>query len=174
MMQRIYDAFFAETKPLPEIVPERKSDCGYCRAIFVLAALRTVSGMLRRMLPFALILALTTGAASADTSGQFLAPTPWRYKDIMAPYRAFPTRARVLAMLRYAGPLFGLDVQEVTDVRPGPPLDADKTAVAHYRYRYRGCTGTAQMHLVGGDDVEGGWRPLEIAELQHVGERCGK
>jgi hypothetical protein len=174
MIQRIYDAFFAEPQPLPEIRPESKSHCGFCRALFVFVALRSVSGVMRRMLPFALILALTTGVAGADTSGKFLAPTPWHYKDIMAPYRAFPTPRRVLAMLRFAAPMYGLAVEQVAWVRPGPNEGSDKTGVAEYRYRYRSCAGSARVHVIGGEEIEGGWRLRDVAELQHVGEQCGK
>jgi hypothetical protein len=174
MMQRIYDAFFAEPKPLPEIRPELKSGCGVCRALVLLVALRAVGGVLGRMLPFVLIIGLTTGVASADTSGAFMKPTPWRSRDIMAPYRAFPTPRRVLAMLRFAAPVYGLDVQEVTAVRPGPKEGSDKTGVASYRYRHFKCEGTAQVHVIGGEEIEGGWRLRDVAELQHVGEQCGK
>jgi hypothetical protein len=137
---------------------------GICRAI-------------ERFGPLALLVALTCGVASASTveAGYMkLAPIPVQEMDMAAPLRVFPTPRRVLAMLRFGAPIYGLDVREVMWVHPGPTAGQYKTGVAEYRYRYHGCQGSAQVHLIGGADIEGGWRPRDIAEMQHVGEQCGK
>ena len=152
----------------------RHNLCGYHLAILILRVFGILGKILGRMLPFVFVLGITTGIAMADSAGfmQFVAPVP--KIDIMAPYRAFPTPRRVLAMLQFAGPVYGLDVKQVTGVRPGPNEGQDKTGIADYRYIYLKCEGSAQVHVIGGEEIEGGWRLRDIAELQHVGEQCVK
>jgi hypothetical protein len=118
-----------------------------------------------------MVFVLAYGIADADTMN--LHPAPTATVDMMASLRVF-SRARALAMLRYAGPLYGLQVENVTSIHAGPALGSDKTAIAYFRFRYRDCEGKGQAHFVGGDDIEGWWRLRDVADLQHLGEQCGK
>jgi hypothetical protein len=155
----------------------KQASCHRCQRRRGFVLLDIIFGLCRafeRFGPLVLLFALTAGAASADESAGFMKLSPWPSHDMMGPLRVFPTRARVLRMLRFGAPIYGLEVQEVTSVRPGPNEGSDKTGVASYRYRYRGCKGSAQVHLIGGEEIEGWWRLRDIAELQHVGDHCGK
>jgi hypothetical protein len=153
----------------------KQATCHRCkrrRGFVLLDPVFFVCRALERFGPLLIAIALTCGVAGAATldlhPSSSVAPV-----DMMASLRVF-TRPRALAMLRYAGPLYGLQVEDVTGIHAGPALGPDKTAIADFRFRYRGCEGKAQAHFIGGDDIEGWWRLRDVADLQHLGEQCGK